>query len=130
MWNCNCAAPVQSWKVLRSKSTVGIQQDGSTNRDCVGAARIGDGWTSFEAAFLRDEPVYRATLAESGRDRAAMTASVAFDDGKDARLADSPWVTDPAGTAALWSERGADGAIVTAWTVEDVDALVDAVARW
>ena len=39
-------------KVLRSKSTVGIQRDGSTNRNCVGAARIGDARSTYEDGIL------------------------------------------------------------------------------
>jgi alkanesulfonate monooxygenase SsuD/methylene tetrahydromethanopterin reductase-like flavin-dependent oxidoreductase (luciferase family) len=94
------------------------------------AARIGDGWTAFEETFERDEPSYRDALAEAGRDRAEMTVLVAFQRERDRSLAGSPWVADPRGTLQAWQARGADGAIVQARTPDDVDALVDAAARW
>jgi hypothetical protein len=43
---------------------------------------------------------------------------------------DSGWVTEPRATWERWREAGADGAIVLARSTEDVDALVDSVARW
>jgi len=94
------------------------------------AARIGDGWTAFEETFERDEPIYRAALAEAGRDRAAMTVLVAFQRERDRSLDGSPWVVDPRATLASWRARGADGAIVQARTPADVDALVGAAGRW
>lgn len=94
------------------------------------AARIGDGWTAFEETFERDEPVYRETLAEHGRERAAMTVLVGFQTRRGMSLARSPWIADTRGTLELWQARGADGAIVTARTTEDVDALVRAAERW
>jgi hypothetical protein len=39
-------------------------------------------------------------------------------------------VTEPRATWERWHEAGADGAIVLARTTEDVDALVESVARW
>ena len=94
------------------------------------AARIGDGWTAFEETFERDEPLYRETLARLGRDRAAMTVHVGFQRGLREPLAGGGWARDPRGTFDSWRARGADGAIVTARTKEDVDALVDAAERW
>ncbi len=94
------------------------------------AARIGDGWTAFEETFKRDEPAYRKTLAELGRDRAAMTVLVGFQRALDRPLAGSPWVVDPVAALETWRARGADGAIVTARTTADVDALVEAAGRW
>jgi len=94
------------------------------------AARIGDGWTAFEETFARDEPVYREALAAAGRDRAAMTVFVGFQAGKGASLAASPWAADLRGTFEGWRAGGADGAILTAITDDDVDALVAAADRW
>ncbi len=94
------------------------------------AARIGDGWTAFETTFARDEPAYREALSAAGRDRAAMTVLVGFEAGKGASLAASPWAADLHGTLDAWRDRGADGAILTAITDADVDALVAAARRW
>lgn len=95
------------------------------------AARIGDGWTAFESTFARDEPAYREALAEAGRDRAAMRVMVGFQGDRDYRVADGPWASaDPRGSWEEWRDRGADGAIVTAMTTHDVDALVEAAGRW
>ncbi len=96
------------------------------------AARVGDGWTAFDRTFARDEPIYREALSEAGRDRGATTVLVAFEAGRagESALRGSPWVEAPRETLAEWQARGADGAIVTARTVEDVDALVRAADRW
>lgn len=95
------------------------------------AARIGDGWTAFESTFARDEPAYREALAEAGRDRARMRVLVGFQGERGYRVADGPWASrDPRAAWDEWRARGADGAIVTAMTTEDVDALVEAAGRW
>jgi alkanesulfonate monooxygenase SsuD/methylene tetrahydromethanopterin reductase-like flavin-dependent oxidoreductase (luciferase family) len=83
---------------------------GETSAGARLAARIGDGWTAFESSFVRDEPVYREALEAAGRDRAAMRVLVGFQGER--------------------GYRGADGAIVTAMTTDDVDALVEAAGRW
>jgi alkanesulfonate monooxygenase SsuD/methylene tetrahydromethanopterin reductase-like flavin-dependent oxidoreductase (luciferase family) len=96
------------------------------------AARIGDGWTAFDRTFARDEPVYREALEAAGRSRSAMTVFVAFEAGRagEDALGGSPWIAAPAEEFARWQEIGADGAIVTARTTTDVDALIGATARW
>jgi len=94
------------------------------------AARIGDGWTAFEETFERDEPAYRRALDEAGRDRAAMRVYVGVQGGRQRPLADGPWVRDPRKTLESWRLRGADEAIVSAWTEADVLALIEAAARW
>jgi len=43
---------------------------------------------------------------------------------------ESDWLRSPRETWARWRELGADGAIVTVRTTEDVDALVRAADRW
>lgn len=94
------------------------------------AARIGDGWTAFEETFGRDEPAYRAALAEAGRDRSGNVALVGFQALKGSSVATSRWTSDLRGAFEYWRARGADGAVVTARTTEDVDALVAAAERW
>lgn len=97
------------------------------------AGRIGDGWTAFEVDFEANLPHYLGALEASGRRRAAQLVLVGFqgrgwsaDDG----LEGSPWVEAPRETWARWREAGADGAVVTARTSADVDALVAAAERW
>jgi alkanesulfonate monooxygenase SsuD/methylene tetrahydromethanopterin reductase-like flavin-dependent oxidoreductase (luciferase family) len=95
------------------------------------AARIGDGWSTFEN-FEANLPVYLEALEAAGRRREDQLVIAGFQ-GKwlgDERLADSPWVTAPRETWEQWNDRGADGAIVLARTTEDVDALVAATDRW
>lgn len=93
------------------------------------AGRIGDGWTVPAALLGGLQPAYLDALAGVGRDRSTTSVLAAFDLGKDASLAGSPWVEDPTGTAVRWRAAGADGAVVGARTTEDVDRLVDAAAR-
>ncbi len=94
------------------------------------AARIGDGWTAFEETFERDEPAYREALAAAGRERSAMTVLLGYQARPGTSLAASSWARDLRGTFDSWRERGADGAILTAITQADVDALVAAAGRW
>jgi alkanesulfonate monooxygenase SsuD/methylene tetrahydromethanopterin reductase-like flavin-dependent oxidoreductase (luciferase family) len=98
------------------------------------AARIGDGWTSFSPTFERDLPTYLDGLRAAGRDRARQRVLVGFqwskgDWSKGKGVADSAWVHAPAEEAARWREAGADGAVVSARTTEDVDALIGAAGR-
>jgi alkanesulfonate monooxygenase SsuD/methylene tetrahydromethanopterin reductase-like flavin-dependent oxidoreductase (luciferase family) len=96
------------------------------------AARIGDGWNTFEDNFEANLPVYLDELGEHGRRREDQLVIVGFQGDwlSDETIADSPWVTEPRETWARWREAGADGAIVLARTTADVDALVSAVDRW
>jgi alkanesulfonate monooxygenase SsuD/methylene tetrahydromethanopterin reductase-like flavin-dependent oxidoreductase (luciferase family) len=97
------------------------------------AARAGDGWTAFERQFEAHLPAYLEALAEAGRDRADQRLYVSFEGTdwlSDERLAESDWLRSPRETWARWRELGADGAIVTVRTTEDVDALVRAADRW
>src|SRR5664280_948114 len=71
-------------------------------------------------------PIYLDALAGAGRERSTTRVLAAFDRGKGESLAGSPWVEDPAGTAARWRAAGADGAVIGARTTGDVDLLVDA----
>jgi hypothetical protein len=83
---------------------------------------------------LRGEPaVYLEALESAGKRREDQTVIVGFQGEwlKDASsVIDSPWVTAPRETWERWRNAGADSAIVTARTTEDVDALVESTARW
>lgn len=106
---------------------------GETRSGAELAARIGDGWTAFDDNFETNLPVYLEELEARGRRRAEQMVIVGFQGGwnKDASVVvDSPWVTEPRATWQRWREAGADGAVVTARSAEDVDVLVDSVARW
>ncbi len=96
------------------------------------AARIGDGWTTFEERFETDLPLYLEALEAAGKRRADQTVYVGFQGEwlSDETLDGSPWVREPRATWERWRSAGADGAIVLARTTADVDLLVDAVARW
>jgi alkanesulfonate monooxygenase SsuD/methylene tetrahydromethanopterin reductase-like flavin-dependent oxidoreductase (luciferase family) len=97
------------------------------------AGRIGDGWTAFEENFESSLPIYLESLEASGRSREDQRLYVGIEGGEwlsDATIVDSPWVREPRATWERWRDAGADGAIVLARTTEDVDALVDSVARW
>ena len=96
------------------------------------AARIGDGWNTFDDNFEKHLPLYLDALAEAGRSRAEQTVLVGFQGDwlGDASIRDTGWFSEPRATWDRWHAAGADGAIVLARTTDDVDALVDAVARW
>lgn len=97
------------------------------------AGRIGDGWTAFDENFEANLPAYLEALDASGRRRADQLVIVGYqgDDWLDhGRLGGTGWVLDPRATWQRWHEAGADGAIVTAKSDTDIDALVDAVERW
>ena len=95
------------------------------------AARIGDGWSTFEN-FEELLPIYLEALQAAGRRREDQLVLAGFqrDWLSDERIVDSPWVQAPRETWARWQAAGADGAIVLARTTEDVDALVAATDRW
>ena len=96
------------------------------------AGRIGDGWTTFDANFERNLPLYLESLEASGRRRQDQTVLVGFQGDwlSDERFRDTPWFAAPRETWERWRAAGADGAIVLARTTDDVDALVEAVDRW
>jgi len=98
------------------------------------AARIGDGWTTFDDNFEEHLPVYLEALEGEGRPRDEQTVIVGFQGStsdKDAStVLDSPWVHAPREEWERWREVGADAAIVTARSTEDIDALVESAARW
>jgi alkanesulfonate monooxygenase SsuD/methylene tetrahydromethanopterin reductase-like flavin-dependent oxidoreductase (luciferase family) len=106
---------------------------GETRSGAKLAARIGDGWNTFDDNFEANLPVYLEALDAAGRSRSEQTVIVGFQGGWDkdgSVVLGSPWVRDPRATWDRWHDAGADGAVVLARTTEDVDALVDSVARW
>jgi alkanesulfonate monooxygenase SsuD/methylene tetrahydromethanopterin reductase-like flavin-dependent oxidoreductase (luciferase family) len=96
------------------------------------AAGVADGWAAEIDGFERLLPTYLEALAAIGRARRDQWIAVGFGSGKSGQdaLAGSPWVEAPRETWARYAELGADEAIVTARTTNDVDALVAAVDRW
>jgi alkanesulfonate monooxygenase SsuD/methylene tetrahydromethanopterin reductase-like flavin-dependent oxidoreductase (luciferase family) len=95
------------------------------------AARIGDGWSTFEN-FEEHLPIYLEALEEVGRRREDQLVLAGFqrDWLSDVTLAGNPWVMAPRETWEHWHQVGADGAIVLARTTDDVDALVAATDKW
>jgi len=95
------------------------------------AARAADGWAAEEPTFEGLRERYLDALAGAGRTRAAVRIAVGFGGGRTGvdALAGSPWIEDPAGTAARWAELGADEVVLTARTTADVDRLIEAAAR-
>ncbi len=96
------------------------------------AARIGDGWSTFENNFVQNLPLYLEALDAAGRRREDQTIYAGFQGDwlGDADVAESEWCREPRAAWQRWHEIGADGAIVLARTTSDVDALVEAVSRW
>jgi len=96
------------------------------------AARIGDGWNTFDDNFEANLPLYLEALQAAGRRREDQTVIVGFQGDwlSDESFRDTPWFADPRGTWEHWREVGADGAVVLARTTDDIDALVEAVDRW
>jgi alkanesulfonate monooxygenase SsuD/methylene tetrahydromethanopterin reductase-like flavin-dependent oxidoreductase (luciferase family) len=98
------------------------------------AGRIGDGWTPFSETFERDLPTYLEALRAAGRERERQRVLVGFqwskgDWSQGRGLAESPWIHAPTEEAERWQAAGADGAIVSARTTEEVDALIGAADR-
>jgi alkanesulfonate monooxygenase SsuD/methylene tetrahydromethanopterin reductase-like flavin-dependent oxidoreductase (luciferase family) len=96
------------------------------------AARIGDGWSTFDDNFEANLPTYLESLEAAGRSRSDQTVIVGFQGEwlADGTVVDSPWVTAPRETWERWRSAGADAAIVLARSTQDVDALVESVERW
>jgi alkanesulfonate monooxygenase SsuD/methylene tetrahydromethanopterin reductase-like flavin-dependent oxidoreductase (luciferase family) len=96
------------------------------------AGRIGDGWSTFDDNFAQNLPLYLEALAAAGRARDRQRVMVGFQGDwlGDSDIAETEWVREPRAAWERWHEIGADGAIVLARSTADVDALVEAVARW
>jgi alkanesulfonate monooxygenase SsuD/methylene tetrahydromethanopterin reductase-like flavin-dependent oxidoreductase (luciferase family) len=96
------------------------------------AGRIGDGWSAFDNNFEQNLPLYLEALAATGRSRDGQRVLVGFQGDwlGESDVAETEWVREPRAAWERWHEKGADGAIVLARSTADVDALVDAVARW
>ena len=97
------------------------------------AARIGDGWNTFDDTFEANLPRYLEALEAAGRRASDQTVLVGFQGdwlGEESVRGHAAGSQDPRATWERWHDAGADGAIVLARSTDDVDALVDAVARW
>ncbi|HEV7809165.1 MAG TPA: LLM class flavin-dependent oxidoreductase [Candidatus Limnocylindrales bacterium] len=96
------------------------------------AARIGDGWSTFENNFVQNMPLYLEALEAAGRRREDQRVYAGFQGYwlGDESVAETEWCREPRAAWERWRDIGADGAIVLARTTADVDALVDAVSRW
>jgi alkanesulfonate monooxygenase SsuD/methylene tetrahydromethanopterin reductase-like flavin-dependent oxidoreductase (luciferase family) len=96
------------------------------------AGRIGDGWSAFDNNFEQNLPLYLEALAATGRSRDHQRVLVGFQGDwlGESDVGETEWVREPRAAWERWREKGADGAIVLARSTADVDALVDAVARW
>jgi G6PDH family F420-dependent oxidoreductase len=96
------------------------------------AARVGDGWAAEIDDFERLLTVYHEALAAEGRSPAEAWIAVGFGSGKSGTdaLVGSPWIDAPRETWARYAAMGANEAVVSARTTNDVDALVGAVDRW
>jgi len=97
----------------------------------IAAAHAG-GWAAEVEDFERLLPTYEAALAAEGKHRRDAWIAVGFGSGKSGQdaLGASPWVERPAQEWARWRDAGADEVIVPARTTADIDALVEAAARW
>jgi hypothetical protein len=96
------------------------------------AARIGDGWSTFDDNFSANLPLYLEALEAQGghRDDQLVLCGFQGDWLGEADVAETEWVREPRAARERWAEAGADGAIVLARSTSDVDALVEAVGRW
>ena len=96
------------------------------------AARIGDGWSTFENNFEKNLPIYLEALEAAGRRREDQRIYAGFQGDwlGDADIAESEWCREPRAAWERWHEIGADAVILLARTTHDIDALVDAVNRW
>jgi alkanesulfonate monooxygenase SsuD/methylene tetrahydromethanopterin reductase-like flavin-dependent oxidoreductase (luciferase family) len=97
------------------------------------AGRIGDGWTAFDNNFEQNMPLYLEALETAGKRREDQLVYVGFQ-GEfwlgDFDISQTEWCREPRAAWERWHAAGADGAVVLARTTADIDALVDAVARW
>jgi alkanesulfonate monooxygenase SsuD/methylene tetrahydromethanopterin reductase-like flavin-dependent oxidoreductase (luciferase family) len=97
------------------------------------AARIGDGWSTFDENFSDNLPLYLDTLEAEARSREDQQVLVGVQGGDwlgAGSAAETEWVREPRAARERWAEAGADGAVILARNTADVDALVEAVGRW
>jgi alkanesulfonate monooxygenase SsuD/methylene tetrahydromethanopterin reductase-like flavin-dependent oxidoreductase (luciferase family) len=97
------------------------------------AATIGDGWAAESDEFAKLVPQYVDELASAGRDRSTQRVVLGFGGRRkrgDDPLAAHPLLVAPREEFERLREAGADEVLVTARTVEDVDALVAAAEHW
>ncbi len=126
--------PLRDASGLRLDAPPPIVVGGESRTGARLAAEIGDGWTAFTANFRENLPVYLEALDAAGRSRARQRVLVSFQGGVFAGPEDAdvlvPWCESPREAWEEWRDAGADGAILTVATDEEVDRLVSAVDRW
>lgn len=126
--------PLRDASGLRLDAPLPIIVGGESRTGARLAAEIGDGWTAFTANFRENLPVYLEALDAAGRSRARQRVLVSFQGGVFAGPEDRdvlvPWCESPRETWEEWRDAGADGAILTVATEQEVDRLVSAVDRW
>jgi len=94
------------------------------------AARVGDGWTTRPDMLERLLPIYDDALAAAGRSRGPIIVALEGGRAGEDALVGSPWIAAPREEMERWRALGADSVAIVARTTADVDALVDAIARW
>ncbi|HEX5012761.1 MAG TPA: LLM class flavin-dependent oxidoreductase [Candidatus Limnocylindrales bacterium] len=97
------------------------------------AAELGDGWAAEAEGFFELEPRYREALAAAGRRREDQRVVLAFGAWRHKTpewLSQHALVTSPREELARLNELGADEAILTVRTTDDVDTLIAATDRW
>jgi alkanesulfonate monooxygenase SsuD/methylene tetrahydromethanopterin reductase-like flavin-dependent oxidoreductase (luciferase family) len=97
------------------------------------AGRIGDGWTAFDVNFEENLPLYLESLEATGKRREDQRVYVGFQGASwlgDFDIAESEWCREPRAAWQKWHAAGADGAVVLARNLSDIDALVAAAERW
>jgi alkanesulfonate monooxygenase SsuD/methylene tetrahydromethanopterin reductase-like flavin-dependent oxidoreductase (luciferase family) len=96
------------------------------------AARIGDGWAAERPQFEKFLPAYLEALTREGRSPSDAWIALGFGGGRTGEdaLKGSPWISGPREEWQRWRDAGAHEIVLTARTTTDVDALVEAVARW
>jgi alkanesulfonate monooxygenase SsuD/methylene tetrahydromethanopterin reductase-like flavin-dependent oxidoreductase (luciferase family) len=97
------------------------------------AATLGDGWAAEADEFFDLEPRYREALAGAGRERVDQRVVLSFGGWRRKTsewLSSHPLVREPRDELARLREAGADEALLTIRTTEDVDTLVAATDRW
>jgi alkanesulfonate monooxygenase SsuD/methylene tetrahydromethanopterin reductase-like flavin-dependent oxidoreductase (luciferase family) len=97
------------------------------------AAELGDGWAAESDEFFDLEPRYREELAKAGRAREDQRVVLSFGAWRHKTaewLSNHPLVTTPREELTRLNGLGADEAILTVRTTEDVDTLIAATDRW
>ncbi len=93
------------------------------------AARLGDGWITFDTYFAKLMPIYLEELAAAGRHRADVSVVVATDVSRGPKAGDTPVLADPVATTGMWRELGADELVLHWIHADQLDAVLAAGER-